>query len=163
MGKRINATFYAHSKFVYTRKEGFRVVYDPDGYLYSDGTYRTKMLPEDLPEWFVEGRVYKHHGYVSAKGVKHLVYIPNYFVDYHMYKDDALYISYNERIERRNTHSMFDWEGYDHLIWGNMIVRFVEAAEKYSGYDVTDIRVELERKKEWYFENNPGEAALYRG
>ena len=28
---------------------------DPEGHLLAYGRYRTKILPEDLPEWFVEG------------------------------------------------------------------------------------------------------------
>ena len=45
------------------------------------------------------------------------------------------------------------------MISGYLIVKFAEAAEKYSGYDVADIKKELERKLNWYYEHNPEEAA----
>ena len=35
---------------------------------------------------------------------------------------------------------------------GPLIIDFVDAAEKYSGYDVSDIRRELKRKSDWFDE-----------
>jgi len=66
--KNINAALYMESKIVWKRGENI-VATDPDGYLYAEGKRRTKILPEDLPEWFVYGYMYKRHGYVSAKAL----------------------------------------------------------------------------------------------
>lgn len=38
-----------------------------------------------------------------------------------------------------------------------MIEEFITASEKYSQYDVNDIRNELARKRQWYYERNPEE------
>jgi hypothetical protein len=156
MGKNIKATLYMESKVKHSRKDGLYLVSDPSGYLYSDGRYRTKILPEDLPEWFIHVYIYKQYGYISAKGIKHLVYKPNYFFDNHLHKDDFLYISYNDEIVRDASEDQYDWyRGYDHLVYGVTILFFLDAVEKYSDYDTSEIRKEIERKTEWYYERNP--------
>ena len=57
---------------------------DLEGHLLAYGRYRTKIFPEDLPEWYVEGYMYKRHGFMSAKGVRQLFYRPNYVFN-HLY------------------------------------------------------------------------------
>ena len=44
------------------------------------------------------------------------------------------------------------YDGYRHAVSGPLIIDFVNAAEKYSGYDVSDIRRELKRKSDWFDE-----------
>ena len=89
---------YMIEKIRYDRVEKrHRYVRDPEGYLFADGVYPTKVKPEDLPDWYVYGRYYKCFGYISAKDVKHMVYVPNKTFN-HMFKDDMLYISYQEEI-----------------------------------------------------------------
>ena len=125
---------------------------DPEGHLLAYGRYRTKIFPEDLPEWYVEGYMYKRHGFMSAKGVKHLFYKPNYVFN-HLYKDDALFVSYDKEITPIENDDGFKWyEGYDYCLSGSIILDFVDAAEKYSGLDVSDIRAEIEKKRAWYYE-----------
>lgn len=144
------------SKIVHKRRDGLCVVSDPNGYLFSYGRYPTKILPSDLPEWFVHGYMYKHHGYLSAKGVKHLLYVPNYVFDNHLHKYDTLYISYNTEIEPYETeHGSIWYKGYDDAISGHLISKFVEAAGKYSGYDIKNIQKEIARKQAFYYEKNP--------
>ena len=47
----------------------------------------------------------------------------------------------------------FKWyEGYDYCLSGVVILDFVDAAEKYSGVDVSGIREELVKKRAWYYE-----------
>jgi len=155
--KRINATLYMKSRIKWVRHEGFYSLSDPQGYLFSGGRYPTKILPQDLPEWFIYGYLYKQFGYISAKGVKRLVYSPNYSFDNHLHKDDFLYISYGTEIEPYETEWKSTWyKGYDHLVYGSMIIDFVDAAEKYSDYDVQDIRCEIAKKRAWYEERNAG-------
>ena len=157
MKKRINATLYMKSRIKWVRHEGFYSLSDPQGYLFSGGRYPTKILPQDLPEWFIYGYLYKQFGYISAKGVKRLVYSPNYSFDNHLHKDDFLYISYGTEIEPYETEWKSTWyKGYDHLVYGSMIIDFVDAAEKYSDYDVQDIRCEIAKKRAWYEERNAG-------
>lgn len=150
--KKIQATLYMESKLLL--KE-WRVEHDPGGYLFAGGRYRTKILPADLPEWYVYGYLYKRHGYISAKDVKHLLYVPDYAFSNHLHKYDTLLISYDEDIEPFKSEDGFSWyKGYKHAIGGPLIVNFVEAVGKHSNYDVAEIRKELKRKREWYDERN---------
>jgi len=145
------------SKIVWKRGENI-VETDPDGYLYAEGKRRTKILPEDLPEWFVYGYMYKRHGYVSTKSVKHLLYVPNYSVQNHLHKYDSLFISYNDPIEPTEEDNGFKWyKGYDHVLSGSLIVAYVRAAAKYSKYDVKAIFEEINRKQEFFYDRNPDE------
>lgn len=147
------ATLYTHIRFHNRLREDTR---NPDGYLYAYGHYRTKIFPSELPAWYVYGYMYKTHGYMSAKGVKHLVYEPNYTVDNHLYKYDKLFISYDSTIKPAVSKNGYEWfDGYKYILDGPTMVDFIDAAEKYSNYDVSEIRKELEKKKEWYYERNP--------
>ena len=70
-----------------------------------------------------------------------------------MYKDDILFISYDKEITPVENDDGFQWyEGYDYFLSGNIILDFVDAAEKYSGLDVSGIREELAKKRAWYYE-----------
>lgn len=84
-----------------------------------------------------------------------MLYVPNYVFDNHLHKDDFLLISYSDEIVPDKNSSWY--VGYDHVISGSMIEEFITASEKYSQYDVNDIRNELARKRQWYYERNPEE------
>jgi len=157
MGKKlINAMLYMESKIVHKNGEGLYAVSDPNGYLFSCGRYPTKILPADLPEWYIYGYLYKRHGYLSAKGVRHLLYKPNYVFDNHLHKYDTLYISYEKEIEPYETeHDSVLYKGYDDAIGGSLIPKFVEAAGKYSGYDIENIQKEIAQKQAFYYERIP--------
>ena len=146
---RIASTLYMESRI---RHNPLRAETDPDGHLFSDGRYKTKIYASDLPEHYVYGYLYKRHGFISAAGVKHMLYVPNYIFN-HRHKDDTLYISYDEPI-RLDTgdHGLKLYDGCKHAISGSLILNFVDAAEKYSGYDVSEIRGEIKRKSDWYDE-----------
>ena len=124
---------YQIEKLKYDRAEKrYRYVKDENGYLYADGIYPTRIKPEDLPEWYVYGRYLKCFGYLSAKGVRHMIYRPN-MVFNHMFKDD----------------SFEHYTGYDIAIGGVYIVSFLKAAEQYSGYDISEFKVQIEEKRLW--------------
>ena len=56
--KRIRQILYSEQKI--TRKNNrLQYIENPDGYLFSNMVYPTKIKAEDLPEWFVYGRYYK--------------------------------------------------------------------------------------------------------
>jgi len=158
--KNIKSTLYMSTKLSWNRKN-FVVEEDPNGYLFSGGRYRTKILPEDLPEWYVSGYMYKRRGYMLAKGVRHLFYIPNYTYDNQLHKYDSLFISYDKPIEPYRDERGTSWyKGYDEILSGSVIVEFVEAVGKYSDYDVSEIQKEILRKREFYYERNPEQAFL---
>lgn len=64
-----------------------------------------------------------------------------------------LFISYDKEITPIENDDGFKWyEGYDYCLSGVVILDFVDAAEKYSGVDVSGIREELVKKRAWYYE-----------
>lgn len=151
----IRAHIYMESK---TRRSGRKQewITDPNGYLFSGGIYPTKIKPSDLPEHYIYGYMYHQHGYISTKGVKHLVYKPNYVFDNHLFKDDFLFISYDSPIVPDHNQPIYNWyAGYDEVLSGSIICKFVDAAARFSNYDMSDILLELQRKRDWYKERNP--------
>ena len=69
---------------------------------------------------------------------------------------DKLFISYDNEIVPTISPNGYEWyEGYKFILDGPTMVDFIDAAEKYSNYDVSKIRKELEKKKAWYYERNP--------
>lgn len=148
--KRLRSTLYMETHRV--RKDRRTVLEThPDGFLYSGGKYPTKIKAEDLPEWFIHGYIYRSYGFISARGVKHLLYVPNYRVENHLFKYDNLFISYDKEIEPVKLDKGFEWySGYDHVLDGPIIARFIEAVTHFSDYDTTEILTLLKKKSEWY-------------
>jgi hypothetical protein len=154
--KNIDAEIYMERKVKHIARE-LRLISDENGYLFSEGIYRTHILPADLPEWYIHAYMYHQYGYIRAKGVKFLIYKPDYFVDNHLFKYDALFISYEIPIVPTENERIPWYDGYTQVLSGSAIVDFVDAAEKYSSYDVSDIRQEIEKKIAWYHEKNPND------
>lgn len=49
----------------------------------------------------------------------------------------------------------FDWfDGYDYVLDGNAMERFLDLVDQYSDCDTSSIRAEMEKKKVWYKERN---------
>ena len=153
--KKITAKLYTVRKFTHPLLRASSSL--TNGCLYSEGQYNTKITKDDLPEWFVEGIIYKTYGYISAKGVKSLRYQP-FFLN-HLYRDDCLYISYDKEITGSGFHACYD--NYDHFLSGHMILSFLDAVKKYSPeIDVSRIEEELAEKKKWYYDKYPDEAKM---
>lgn len=135
--KKINQSFYSIQKIV-NINHSFQYIKDENGYLFSGGIYPTKIKPDDLPEWYVYGRYYKCFGYMSAKGIADLKYIPNLWVN-HFLKDDLLLVSYHDPIKEIEPSNSFleRYDGYDERIFGNEILYFLKAVQKYSDIDIT--------------------------
>jgi len=144
--KRINSTLYLSRRRKNSRADNDE---ENEGYLYAHGIYRTKILPSDLPEFFVHGILGDREAYISAFGVKHLVYQAPYFSQ--NVKDDVLYISYDKPIEPDPESINSRWyHGYKHSVSGSMIIPFLFAAEKYSGYPIADILRQVDAQEENY-------------
>ena len=138
----------------------YRVTDDTDsGTLYSHGRYKTKIKPEDLPDDYIKchARVFWYmFGYVKTSGVKYVAY--TYCKENHVFKDDYLYISYDEPL----VPIFSNWGKHDHIvdytagdkrsicIDGNNIVRLILAIEKYSpDVDTTEVRRLIDEKIEY--------------
>ena len=156
--KRITANLYSSTKLSFKGNWHYESL--PDGRLYSNGKYPTNITKEDLPEWFMSGRFYKNFGYLSAKGIQDIVYVPNYVFN-HFHKDDDLYISYNGKITSHIDHSTlgFDrvvYENYDERIDGGQLITFISYIQKYSpNIDVKPIIAEIYKKSRWMIEKFP--------
>lgn len=155
--KKIKRNLYLAQKIVNINHH-LQYVEDENGYLFSDGIYKTKIKPEDLPEWYVHGRYYRCLGYMSAKGVVDLKYIPNMWIN-HFLKDDFLLVSYNEPIKEIGESNRF-WEryaGYDKKIFGNEILYFLKAVQKYSDIDISEIVKQIQEKADILPKKHPDE------
>lgn len=151
--KRITATLYTETKAVH-HKHGTHAVSDSPACLYSGGRFQTHILPTDLPEWYVYGTMNKRQGYISARGVKHLLYVPDFSNETQFLKSDLLFVSYSEPIVPVETEGVKWYGGYDHVLDGQIILDFVNAVGIYSSFDVGSIRKEIELKMKWFNEHN---------
>lgn len=150
--KKINSKLYSTVKYVHENHE-FVYVTSEEGYLFSNLIYPTKIKKEDLPESFIELYAYRRYCWIDSAGVTDMVYVPNLFSDNHLYKDDFLYIKYSGKLDRSEKNKYFD--DADERLYGRSIELFVEAAKKYSNYDVSEIEKQLHDKKIWYVKHNP--------
>lgn len=149
MSSKKYAIFYTDRKFKSIDHSIVKVI-DENNYLFAKGIYKTKILEEDLPDYFVKTYYgYKEH-YISTKNIKDMLYKPNYFTS-HLYKDDFLYVSYDKPIVRDKKNSFYI--NYEILIYGSSIVDFIEAVKMNDTYEVGNIEEELHRKREWYEKN----------
>lgn len=155
--KRFTNRIYSIEKFYHT-KEGIRRKVIDGGYLFS-GQYPTKIKDDDLPEYYLYGRYYKRWGYMSAKGITDLMYIPNHFTN-HFLKDDMLLIAYGGKISVKNPNAPFvfdKYEGMDERVYGGEIVTMLKGARKYSGYDITEFIQAIKEKNRWLKETTGDE------
>lgn len=146
--KRTKANYYVNSK-IKCKNHEFVVEEEPESYLYAKGIYKTKIKPEDLPEWFVKIYIRYHHEYCPTKGIKDMIYNPNY-ISNHLYKDDLLYVSYDKPITKYQEINFY--KNYDLILYGPAIVKFIDAVKVTGEYNVDEIKKELEKKKEWFIE-----------
>ena len=160
--KRFRKNLYTIEKIVWVNHQ-MQYVRDKDGYLFSDALYPTKIRPEDLPAWYVHGRYYKRWGYLSAKGVADLKYVPDLRVN-HFLKDDLLLISYRESIrEVPDGNELGErYAGFEICISGNEILWFLKAASKYSGIDVSAIAGQIQEKADMLPQKYPREFKDFR-
>ena len=128
-----------------------------NGCLFADGESKTNLTKADLPEWFVEGILYKTIGYISAKGVKDLRYQPG--VGVRLYSEDILYVSFSKQIRKYACHEHYD--DYDYFVYGDMIPRYLEAVRKYSpDIDLSSIEKDMAEKEKWFNEGCPKDAYM---
>ena len=153
MADRFKNTLYLMTRI--KRIDGrMQMIENEDGTLFS-GCHKTKIRPEDLPEWYLYGRYYKRWGYMSTKGIVDLVYRPNMHVN-HFLKDDFLYISYKEKIEpvteeekKTRLYCYEYYKGYDEVVFGSEIIDILKGARQYSEYDITPIIEQIREKEKW--------------
>lgn len=68
-----------------------------------------------------------------------------------MFRDDCLYVSYNtEVVKGVGDLGIVDYKGYDLIIWVWQIVEFLKADENYSNYDISEIKQQIEVKRQTF-------------
>lgn len=153
---RFKRHLYLRDRIKFTRSEGFTLVESDDGTLFA-GKYRTKIYAHELPEWYVFGRYYREWGYMSTKGIKDLLYIPNMHIN-HFLRDDCLLISYEKKIMENPNPKYSPLERYigvDQRVWGSGILNILKGAQIYSGYDISGILEQIKEKQQWLKEAHP--------
>ena len=154
MKKRVTADFYTKGKF----GKGYRQTECQDNpFLYSLGQYPTKITEEDLPEHYIpiHCRVIRYlHGFLKTSGIVDMDY--TYCEENHLFKDDYIYISYSGKLKwKQGTWGFPDCINYDVCVDGSDIIDIVLAAEKYSGFDTSEVRKKIEEKRIWLRDNEP--------
>lgn len=157
---RFKSNLYTVERRVWKNHE-LHLIRNEDFTLFS-GHHKTKIVEEDLPEWYVFGRYYKMWGFLSTKGITDLRYIPNLWIN-HFLRDDCLLISYGGKIKEHPDSIDFDkYSGVDERVWGNEILDVLKGAEKFSGYDIAPIVEQIREKKRILIENHPDEFGPHR-
>ena len=157
---RFKSNLYTVERRVWKNHE-LHLIRNEDFTLFS-GHHKTKIVEEDLPEWYVFGRYYKMWGFLSTKVITDLRYIPNLWIN-HFLRDDCLLISYGGKIEEHPDSIDFDkYSGVDERVWGNEILDVLKGAEKFSGYDIAPIVEQIREKKRILIENHPDEFGPHR-
>ena len=147
---RFKNTLYQSQRIV-NRNHRLMRIKNEDGTLFS-GCYKTKILAEDLPEWYIEGQFYKCHGYLSVKGITDLIYLLNMFMN-HFLADDFLLIAYGgeitENSDDEKMNKLDKFQGYDRMVWGGEIRRVMKGVRQYSNYDISNLIEQIKAKQWW--------------
>lgn len=163
MKKRIKANFYTISGYKYDH--GMTIKYElPDGCLYSGwgSQHPTKIMAEDLPEWYVKTNYYSKYGYVNTKGVVDVIYRRSFF-DNHWLKDAMLGLSYHSIINKDEDVPIYKKPEIDEYFWGNDILDILSGIEKYSpNIDTTLVRDGILQDYNAYAEHENEHYDLYR-
>lgn len=150
--KRIKALCYTKGHY----GKGFREIIDTNNEnLYSMGRYPTKIKVEDLPEDYIKFQsrvIWYMTGYLKASGVVDIDY--KAMKINHLFKDDYLYISYNEKLKvEKGWLGLDEIVNYDVCICGNDIIPILLAIKKYSNIDINKVKMKINDKLDWYRKN----------
>lgn len=126
--------------------------------------YKTKMKPTDLPEWYCDvHRYWWNRNLINTKGVVDIKY--SWIRENHFMKDSVLRISYTGKIEEyypeytiggKNVKSVLsDYKNVDTMVFSNGIFKCLAYIEKYSNYDLSEVRKEFVKQCNWLKKNEP--------
>lgn len=132
--------------------------------VHQNRSYRTKMLPSDLPHHYCDVKRYcLNRECINANGITDMKY--TWAEENHFMKDSVLRISYSGKLEPykdefdcdgKHYVSIFtDYRNVDAMIFGYDIFKFIGYAKEYSNFDITDIRNEFIKQCKWLKENEP--------
>lgn len=117
--------------------------------LSANGFRKTKVLEERLkgnPD-YVHGRFYKRWGYLNVKDIKHVKYAPIHHPHNHVFRDDALLVSYDKPIVRDEAHGyLIDGYVYDIAVFGNEILSVLLALRDRFDWNIDEVKEEMWQK-----------------
>jgi len=144
----LGCNYYSINK--YTHKGGVgRYVNSKDGTLFANGIYPCNLKTTDMPVWYIKGRFIRGIGYLNAKDVKDLIYVPN-MMDPESFRYDFLYISYKGKMTPvKYPNAILTNYGEDFSIHGFEILEFVRGVKKYAKLDLTDVIAKIHTKLLW--------------
>ena len=90
----------------------------------------TKILEDDLPEWYFKNYSYRCW-YYKLKGITDIAFIGSPF-DNHISKDSRFYLHYHGKLEKDINEKPINKEEWDSSTWRCNIVSFVLGVDKYS-------------------------------
>ncbi len=141
------ANLYTTERSVY-QKGMWLHVQDEDNRLFAEGRRRCRLHEGDLPKWYISGIYNQLHGFLSANGVKDMIYVPTraYIPTY---KDEYLLLSYDMPIIPSS--DKFGWyTGFDVMITDSATIdAFLEAARQYSAYDTSCLEHDISYRRQW--------------
>ena len=150
--KKINSKWYTEGKFV---KKLMKILDRENKNLYSKGLYPTKIRKDDLPKDYIRFQsrtIWYMTGYLKTSKVQDVYYI--YVKENHLFKDDYLYISYNNKLKiEKSKYGFEDCIDYDFCICGNDIIPILFGIEKNSKINTTKVRNKIMEKFEWWKKN----------
>lgn len=162
------APVYTYSKFVPAGQRSSFVLPE-DTCLFAHGVIPSSVLSCDLPAWYVHVEVGKvgdslqapirfaadAYGYVSARGVEGLLYVPSYCMPMRACKADALFVSYTGSVRiQRDSLGAYP-SAYDCVVCGFSIAPFLRVVREYSEIDVSSIEAEMNVRRSWIQEGSP--------
>lgn len=152
MMKKIKALYYTKGRF---GKRAREIVDADNENLYSMGQYPTQIKKEDLPKDYIEFKsrvIWYMTGYLKTSDVKDVYYI--YVKQNHLFKDDYLYISFNDKLKIEKTdYGTENCNNYDICVCGGDIIPILFEIEKNSKIDTTIARNKITEKFEWWKKN----------
>ena len=126
--------------------------------------YKTKMKPTDLPEWYCDvHRYWWNRNLINTKGVVDIKY--TWIRENHFMKDSVLRISYTGKIEeyypvyefggKKRKSVLSDYKNVDSMVFSNDIFKCLAYIQKYSDFDLSEVRKEFIKQCNWLKKNEP--------
>lgn len=126
--------------------------------------YKTKMKPTDLPEWYCDVyRYWWNRNLINTKGVVDIKY--SWVRENHFMRDSVLKISYTGKIEgyypeytigdKKVKSVITFYKNVDTMVFSDDIFKCLAYIEKYSDYDLSEVRKEFVKQCNWLKKNEP--------
>lgn len=159
------ANVYSFTR-TYTLDDNNKIVYS-DTRLFSYKNkrfYKTNKTVEDLPEYYCDVKRYLgNYDVINSRDVKDLKY--SWIKENHFMKDSVLRISFTDNIihdyEKVNidgkvyTNKLVNYKNVDICVYGYDILKYLAYINRFSDYDISEIKSDFIKHCEWLKKNEP--------